>query len=415
MDFEKINKREATEDTSEEDVLNSNNVELIAKYAKENRNKGAIDKARELLEFARKTGEEVVQNLFNSFKECERDGKDYLDFENTKSGKLALSLLETMPEPFKSRASEKLESYKQELKYNAELFKKHNNDPVTTWKEIAGFDYRTDSSFMERFKAFLFRDSQALSRGYWENNKLKMDINPFAVECIIRDVDSYNKLYLDEDNKASKDTGGFFKSKSKFKTGITAINDTVWISIPKEEYIKTSKHETEHAIHEKTNPIITDRYYSSRLGSRLYKNDNFDSNKKMINKVSKETLYGYLERAKDEIFAHMKGGEKQKKVGYFLLDKTERGLYDYNKDNRTTSYNTINSNDLLLNDEKQKLKEAIDFMQSEYDRVLKNMIDVIYNENKSLEFFRNVPINELWKYSDGKYGRTDFIIREFKF
>jgi hypothetical protein len=43
------------------------------------------------------------------------------------------------------------------------------------------------------------------------------------------------------------------------------------------------------------------------------------------------------------------------------------------------------------------------------------MLDVIYETNQSVEFFRNVPINELWKYSNGKYNRTDFIIREFKF
>ncbi len=43
------------------------------------------------------------------------------------------------------------------------------------------------------------------------------------------------------------------------------------------------------------------------------------------------------------------------------------------------------------------------------------MIEVIYEKNKSVEFLRNVPINELWKYSNGKYSRTDFIIKEFKF
>jgi hypothetical protein len=39
----------------------------------------------------------------------------------------------------------------------------------------------------------------------------------------------------------------------------------------------------------------------------------------------------------------------------------------------------------------------------------------LYKKNQSVEFFRNVPINELWKYSNGKYNRTDFIIKEFKF
>ena len=71
--------------------------------------------------------------------------------------------------------------------------------------------------------------------------------------------------------------------------------------------------------------------------------------------------------------------------------------------------------DVTYATEKQKLKEAIDFLQSEYDRVLKNMLEIVYDGNQSVEFFRNVPINELWKYSNGKYNRTDFIIKEFKF
>ena len=66
---------------TEEEILDSNDVELIARYAKENRSQMAIDKVRELLELARKTGEEVVQNFLNSFKECKREKIDYLDFE----------------------------------------------------------------------------------------------------------------------------------------------------------------------------------------------------------------------------------------------------------------------------------------------------------------------------------------------
>ena len=43
----------AERELTEKEVLDSNNVELIAKYAKENRSKLAIDKVRELLELAR--------------------------------------------------------------------------------------------------------------------------------------------------------------------------------------------------------------------------------------------------------------------------------------------------------------------------------------------------------------------------
>lgn len=403
-----VNDVEVEKNLTEEDILNSNNIELLVKYAKENRNKDAVDKVRELLELARKTGEEVVQNFFNSFKECERDGKDYLDFENTESGKLALSLLEKMPEPFKSRANEKLANYKQELKYNTELSKKHHNNPKTIWKEVTGFDYRTDSDFMERFKAFLFRDMQALSKDYWGDNKLKVDINPFAVEFVIRDADSYNKLYSDKDNKASKDTGGFLQSG--YKTAVTAINDVIGGN-----HSETSKHETEHAIHKKTNIIVADHSHMSRLGTRLYKNDRFDTNKKMVNGAIKESFYSYLERAKDETFAFSKGGENRKIVKSFLLDKGGSSHYDYSLDSRNTNHEIINNNEALSNNEKQTLKDALEFLQSEYDRVLKNMVDLVYEKNQSVEFFRNVPINELWKYSNGKYSRTDFIIKEFKF
>jgi len=77
------NNNKSGEELVENEVLNSNNVELIAKYAKENRSREAIARVRELLELARKTGEEVVQNFFNSFKECERKGMNYLKWDGT--------------------------------------------------------------------------------------------------------------------------------------------------------------------------------------------------------------------------------------------------------------------------------------------------------------------------------------------
>jgi hypothetical protein len=120
-----------------------------------------------------------------------------------------------------------------------------------------------------------------------------------------------------------------------------------------------------------------------------------------------------LKLAKDEIFAYLKGGaEKEDALGN-LTEKN--GTYDYNKNGRDINNRLINNNKFLSNAEKQKLKEAINFLQSEYDRVLKNMIDVIYGRVERVEFFRNVPINEIWKYTEHRYHRTDFIIKEFKF
>lgn len=40
---------------SEEEILNSNNIELIVEYAKEARSQQAIDRARELIELSRNT------------------------------------------------------------------------------------------------------------------------------------------------------------------------------------------------------------------------------------------------------------------------------------------------------------------------------------------------------------------------
>ena len=185
---------------------------------------------------------------------------------------------------------------------------------------------------------------------------------------------------------------------------------------PQEENIRRSTneiitHESEHTIHRKTNPINAILLEPDVLEESI----GFDYNKDRLNYAIKFDFEERLKRAKDEIFAYLKGGANQEEVEYFLADKDIDSPYDYNKETRELNNKSINNNKYLSEIEKQKLQEAINFLQSEYDRVLKNMTEVIYGKNQSVEFFRNVPINELWKYSNGKYSRTDFIIRKFKF
>lgn len=421
--MEKVGKKENKEEgkaLSIEEILNSNNVELVAKYAKENRNKLAIEKVRELLELARKTGEEVVQNFLNSFKECEKEKIDYINFENTESGKLALGLLEKIPEPFKASANKKLEDYKKELKYNTELFKKYKNNPEKIWKDVFRFDYYNIPDFKERFKNFLFKDIKAISEGYYKDNALEAKLDPFAINFFIENPEKFEKAY----GGNAKNTAGFSDKHVKTHANVIRINE----SKNKEVINNTTFHESEHAIHQKVN-ILKDIKISRpdlTLGT-------FDDDKKIINNEMRPFFINSLKNVKDEIFAFQKGGTAKGQVDQFLSFKikdplfkeTSKGIlneirepnyfYDYNEEVREANYKWIESSQYLLEIEKQKLKDAINFLQSEYDRVLKNMIDIVYEKNHSVEFFRNVPINELWKYSNGKYKRTDFIIREFKF
>ena len=185
----------AERELTEKEVLDSNNVELIAKYAKENRSKLAIDKVRELLELARKAGELVVLHFLYSFEECERKGISYLDFENTDEGEESLEYLKEMPEPFKAIAYKKLENFKRELEYNAELFKKHNNNPEEIWKEVFGFSYYNVPEFKERFKTFLFKDVAAISNSYYKENSLEVKQDPFAVNFFVEDQENFDKAY----------------------------------------------------------------------------------------------------------------------------------------------------------------------------------------------------------------------------
>jgi hypothetical protein len=400
------NDAESEKELTEEEVLNSDNVELIVKYAKNNRSQGAIDKVRELLESARKTGEEVVQNFLNSFKECERDKIDYSSFEDTESGKLALSLLEKMPEPFKTYANKKLEDYKRELEYNTELFKKHKNNSEEIWKEVFGFDYYNIPDFKERFKTFLFKDVGAISKEYYKNNALEIKQDPFAINFFVEDPENFNKAHSKNVKDANDKFGGF--SKKQGETTINVINKNV--SSEDRKINEIIKHESEHAIHRKTNLINAIIFKPEGL----YENGDFDFNKRRLCAI-KFDFEERLKECKDEIFAYLKGGAQKDDVEYQLTDRDVDSSYDYNKESRELSYLNIKNNKYLSKIEKQKLKDAINYLQSEYDRVLKNMVDVIYEKNQSVEFFRNVPINELWKYSNGKYHRTDFIIREFKF
>ncbi len=423
MNFERSNTINAEKELPEEEILKSNNVELIAKYAKENRSQVAIDKVRELLELSRKIGEEVVQNFLNSFKECEAAKIDYLNFENTEGGRLALSLIEKMPEPFRANANTRLENYKKELKYNAELFKNHQNNPEKIWKEIFGFDYYNIPEFKERFKTFLFKDMRAVSDNYYKNNTLEAKQGPFSINFFVGDSENFDKAY-GLGIKTSHKTHGF--SEDRGKNNINVINTHK----PRtdNDINNTVIHETEHAIHSRVSP--SKAMWASSPDLTL---DTFDDDKKAVNNEVRLFLLDSLKRAKDEIFAYQKGGATKASLRNRLLYKIKEPLfkeresgildeirernhsYDYNEELREANYKWIELSKTLLETEKKQLKDAIDFLQSEYDRVVKNMVDVVYEKNQSVEFFRNVPINELWKYSNGKHSRTDFVIKEFKF
>lgn len=409
MKFEESNNTGVEKELSEEEVLNSNDVELIVEYAKENRSKIAIDKVRELLELARKTGEEVVQNFLNSFVECEEEKIDYLNFENTEGGKLALSLLETLPEPFKTTAYKKLEDYKKELEFNTELFEKHKNNPEEIWKEIFGFDYHDAPEFKERFKTFLFKSVGARSKDYYKQHALEAKQNPFSVNFFVEDPEKFNAAF----NKINeKNTENVHKTYAAFSGDQDSIKiNTIQANLPLEEIENIINHESEHAIHKSANVIDAHILEPGRAQDNL----GFKFNREELNRGMRFDFEERLKQAKDEIFAYLKGKTAKEDVEYVLTLKGADAPYDYSKDNRDMDTEAINRNKYLSEVEKQKLKDAINFLQSEYDRVLKNMIDVIYEKNQSVEFFRNVPINELWKYSNGKHNRTDFVIREFKF
>lgn len=403
-----VNDVEPEKELTEEEILNSDNVELVAKYAKENRSHEAIKKVRELLELSRKTGERVVLHFLYSFKECEREGLSYLDFENTEEGRESLELLKEMPEPFKTIAYKKLEDFKKELKYNTELFKKHNNNPEEIWKETFGFDYYDVPEFKERFKTFLFKNVAAVSDNYYKSNALETKQDPFAINFFVGDQENFDKAYSKNIEDAHDQFGGFSR---KFENNNVNVINTHKSSQHEDRRRRNEivSHENEHAIHRAANPIKEEILDPESLSENL----NFESNKYQINHSMRFDFAERLKLAKDEIFAYLKGGaEKEDTLGQ-LTEKN--GTYDYNKDGRDINIRLINNNKYLSQTEKQKLKEAINFLQSEYDRVLKNMINVIYGRNKSVEFFRNIPINELWKYASFGYSRTDFIIKEFKF
>ncbi len=414
---------------NEEEILNSNNVTLIAKYAKENRSKKAIDKVRELLEFARKSGEKVVQNFFKSFKECEAERKSYLEFLYTESGQKALSILEKMPEPFQSIARGKLTDYRRELEYNIHLFKRHKGDAQGIWKEIFGFDYYNVPNLKERFKNFLFKDVPTISKDFYMKDALYIKQDPFAINFFVEDAKNFYKACGDNTKDCNK-VVGFSASRGESNINVIKIDE-----LENDKIKSDTTHESEHAIHAKVNNMNVFEGFSSWSFD-----DNFDEYKIAVNNESRTFFLNSLEHAKDEIFAYQKDGTDKADVEALLFYKIEEPLfkereeegdlifdeirdrnpkYDYNEEYREVNYKIIEINKILSDTEKQKLKDSIDFLQSEYERVLKNMIEVIYEKvnsrDISIEFFRNVPINELWKYSDGRYNRTDFIIKPFKF
>ncbi len=398
------NNAETEKEPAEDKILNSNNVGLIAEYAKKNRSKEATDKVRKLLEIARRTGEKVVQTFLNSFKECEAEKISYLYFESTVSGKTALSCLEEMPEPFRTNAYKKLEDYKKELVYNNELFKEHKNHPEKIWKEVFGFDYYNVPDFKERFTTFLFKDVEAISKKYYKKNDISVQQDPFSVNFYVEDIENFNKARGKSDNV----TAAF--STKKDKTNVTVMgvekgSKAFSMSSSREEI-----HEREHNVHRITKPFNSVLFDDAVLGG----DSDFLGNIYLLNNHVKWDYEERLKKASDEMFAYFKNKEDKENVEYFLGDKSEKSPYDYSSIIRQKNNEEINKSTVMSGEEKQKLKNGIDFLQSEYERVLKNMIDVVYNHHESVEYLRCLPINEWHKASNEKYKRTDFIIKEFK-
>lgn len=398
---------------SEKEVLNSNNVENIVEYAKEARSQVAIDKARELLEFARKTGEEVVQNYLKSFEECKKEGVAFFEFEKMESGILALSQLETMPEPFKSQAKKKLEEYKEDLKRNTDLFEAHKDEPEVIWKKVFDLDYNKISEAGEKLKVMLFQRAGETFKKYYKEKELRAEQDPFAISLFAGDAKSFNEaieLYSDRDIKdAHNKIDGFSFKDAEGDINVLNVANS---SFPKAEEIieKNARHELEHAVHRKTSPFEKKSSSAESLANYV----GFEKNIILLNQCMVPDFQGKLENAKDEVFAYLKSNFSSENAKFVLFQKGPDALYDYNKTARDVN-NEINNNNVNISEvERGKLRNGINFLQAEYERVLQNMIEIIYDGNKSVEFFRNVPIKELWKYSEGKFNRQDFLIREFK-
>ena len=339
----------------------------------------------------------------NAFKECEKQNIAYIHFENTENGKLACSLLEEMPEPFKTIAQKQLKQYKEELKNRTEVLQKHTNNPEKIWKEIIGFDYYNIPEFKERFKNFLFKDIKALPKTYYKDKKIEIKQDPFALNFFIGDQENLNKVR----NKSDRIVQGISTKRNGININVIKVEELehkTRTSTSREEI-----HEKEHAIHRATTPFDALLFDDNSLN----RDSDFLGNIYYLNSNLKWDYEERLQKARDEIFAFIKNGEDIEYVKYFLHDKEEASPYDYADIIRKVNNEEINKNTILSDIEKEKLKEGITFLQSEYDRVLTNMIDIIYHSDKSVEFLRNVPIKELWKYSDGNYTRQDFIIRNF--
>lgn len=398
---------------SEEEILNSNNIELIVEYAKEARSQQAIDRARELIELSRNTGEEVVQNFLKSFAQCQQEGLDYIKFEKTESGQLALEFLDKMPEPFKAKALTRLEEYKENLRSNSDLYEAQKNTPEVIWKEVFGLDYYNKSEASEKLKALLFEISGANFKDHYKDKELKVEQDPFAINLFVGDSKSFNEaievISTRDIEDAHNKVGGF--SIETDEASINVLNVANSYHKDADKIVKKNViHESEHAIHRRANPFEIKEIASRSLMEEL----GFEENVKAMNQCMRSDFTERLKKVKDESFAYLKGDFEREAVRKLLKNRGPEALYDYNKEIRELNNEVININKNLSEEEKDKLRKGINFFQLEYERVLDNVFDMVYDGKKSVEFLRNVPINELWKYSDGKYKRTDFLIREFK-
>lgn len=398
---------------SEKEILESNDINFIVEYAKEARSQVAIDKARELLELARKNGEDVVQNFLNSFKECQKESLAYSEFEKTESGIKALNHLEKMPEPYKSEALDKLEEYKKGLARNTKLFQTHKDHPEEIWKEVFGLDYYEDPEAREILKNIIFQKGGEILKNHYKNKELRAEQDPFAINLFVGDSKSFNEaievISTRDIDDAHNKIGGF--SIETDETSINVLNVANSYHKDADKIIKKNViHESEHAIHRQANP-----FESKVIATKsLMEGAGFEENISVMNQCMRSDFQERLKRAKDESFSYLKGDFEKEAVRKLLKDKGPNSLYDYNKELREVNNEVINNNEHLSEVERAKLREGINFFQSEYERVLDKLFDIIYEGKKSVEFLRNVPINELWKYSEGRYSRTDFLIREFK-
>jgi hypothetical protein len=340
--------------------------------------KNAIQTLRDAITFSETASGNIANLFLKSFRYCEENNLPRGDYQKTIYGKKALEIYNNMPKQTHEYASRALDSFEKQFRKNEENQKGKTKEEIFTM--LAGVEPLSEGFEMTDG---LFGPTFLLG----ENN-FKLAHKNCLNDSDVNRIDGFVH-YTDRENGTPL---------------IVSRKDNEYVM----NTVLTNHHEEGHALH---------KYFHDRIGFPNKKGVLFNAiptRKHFCERINTELRKGVFERnlnlAFDELIQYRRdGGSKQRTVELLQInDKNQE--YDYMRYSKEFYISDLNALHFTKK-EKGMFIEKYNELEKQYNKIIKNMADIVFRSGVQFGQINNIPVQDLWRYSNGKYNRLDFILK----